>query len=364
MTAPPPRPAEVTALGDALTATGRVRIPLHDLWPMWAAAAPRLVGDPDQVAGLAAAVTELSRQHVVELPAGAWDTSTTPPLPRSVAVPAARRDARTRGWVRYPWCPKLGWVASLPTLSDARFDDLVAINDWLVHTGDQQVPVLPMRYRSAQLFGDEKHLETLARTSLFGPDRLSPDLLAFVRLPPPLAAATVGLGPDALVIENSDTYWTAIDILRRHNTHPIGVVAWGAGRAFPTQATTLTLDVAGQGPITGIVWYWGDMDPDGLAIASAASTAAAAAGAPPVRPATGLWDAMADSPIQNRGTINWSASRGDTWLGPELWERLAAVRAARGRVAQEAIPPSILACWAASIVSAENSPRGAFRSDL
>ncbi|MDT5027030.1 MAG: hypothetical protein QOE61_3456 [Micromonosporaceae bacterium] len=103
----------------------------------------------------------------------------------------------------------------------------------------------------------------------------------------------------------------------------------------PTQAETLKVDVAGRGPVQGTVWCSGDVDPDGLAIATAASAAAAAIEGPPVRPAAHLWHAMADSPIQNRGTIDWSTSRGKTWLGPDLWTRLAPIRAANGRVAQK-----------------------------
>lgn len=349
MTVLPRRPGEIAALGKAITTSGRVRVPLHDLWPMWAAAAPGLVGDHDQVAGLSQALAELSRQDVIELPKDAWDTSTTPPLPRSILVPAARRTPRPRPWVRHPWCPELGWIASQPTLSASQHSDLVAVNDWLIHTRGHQVPAVPMRYRSVDLFGDEKHLEALSRTTLFGPGRLSLDLLSCVRRPPPLAAAAIGRGPDALVIENSDTYWAAIDVLRPLDDHPIGVVAWGAGRAFPTQAETLTVDVAGRGPIKGTVWYWGDLDPDGLAIATDASAASAAIHGPPVRPAERLWQAMADCPTQNPGTVNWSASTGMTWLGPELWTGLAGVRTDQGRVAQEAVAPSVIGDWAVHI---------------
>lgn len=348
MTHVPNRPAELTALAEALTANGKVRIPLRELWTLWAAAAPRLTGDPAQAAGLAAALAELADRNLIELPSAAWDTSTTPPLPRSITVPGARQGDRTRRWARFPWCAELGWVASLPSLSDARFNDLVAINDWLVRTRDTQQPVLPMRYRSVQLFGDEKRLETMARTSLFGPGRLSLDTLACVRLPPPLAAAAVGSGPDVLVIENSDTYWTAIAVLRRCSTHSIGVVAWGAGRAFPSQVSTLTVDVAGRGPVRGVVWYWGDMDPEGLAIAADAA-AVAAMDTPQVRPAFALWAAMAERPVQNRGTIDWTADPGREWLGPELWARLAVIRSAGGRVAQESVAATVIADWATAL---------------
>lgn len=342
------RAAEITSLSESLGQAGKVRVPLSHLWTLWAAAAPRLVGDPDQATCLASALTELAERGLVELPRSAWDNSTTPPLPRSIIVPGARQEIRKRHWVRFPWCSELGWVASLPSLSDARFDDLITINNWLVRNRDQEAPVVPLRCRSVLIFGDEKHLETMARTSLFGPGRPSFELLACVRLPPPLAAAVVGSGPDILVTENSDTYWTAVEVLRSCTTHPVGAVAWGAGRAFPTQVPTLSVDVAGRGPVRGVVWYWGDLDPDGLTIAAHAAAATTTA-TPQIRPATALWAAMAERPIQNHGTIDWTAAPGRDWLGPELWIRLAAVRSAGGRVAQESVPASVIEDWAKTI---------------
>ncbi|WUI01547.1 DUF2220 domain-containing protein [Spirillospora sp. NBC_00431] len=338
------RPAEIAAFAEAVTSHGNVRVSLRDLWRLWAASAPRLIGHPAQAAALAAALADLADRDLIELPRTAWDTSTTPPLPRSITVPKSRRPGSVRRWTQFPWCTELGWAASLPSLSDARFNDLVAINDWLVRTRGTRLPVLPMRYRSVQLFGDEKHLEAMARTSLFGPDRLTLETLACVRIPPPLAAATVGAGPDVLVIENSDTYWTAVHTLRHQITHTIGIVAWGAGRAFPSQVPTLTVDIAGRGPVTGTVWYWGDMDPDGLAIASGA----AAVGTIPILPARALWVAMAERPVQSPGTIDWTATPGREWLGPELWTQLAEIRSASGRVAQEAVPSTVIAEWAAA----------------
>lgn len=342
----PNHSAEITAFAEALTASGKVRIRLRELWALWAAAAPRLTGHPDQVPSLAAALSHLDDLGLIKLPSTAWDISTAPPLPRSITVPGARTYRRTRRWTRFPWCAELGWVASLPSLSDARFDDLVAINDWLVRYHGRHGPI-PMRYRSVQLFGDEKRLETIARTSLFGPGRLSLDMLACVRLPPPLAAAAVGSGPDLLVVENSDTYWTAVHVLRDCDTHPIGTVAWGAGRSFSAQVPTLTVDVAGRGPVRGTVWYWGDMDPEGLSIA-ASSADAARAEAVEIRPPVALWAAMAQRPAQDRGSIDWTAEPGREWLGPELWERLALIRSVSGRVAQESVPASVMTDWAAS----------------
>ena len=340
------RPTEIATLADALVAAGKVRIPLSELRLLWSAAAPRLVGDRLQTAALAAALTELRERGVLQLPATAWDMSTSPPLPRSVTVPLARQDDRRHPWTRFPWCSELGWVASLPTLTDARFNELVAINTWLARNRGDPTPMLPMRYRSAQVFGDEKRLETMARTALFGPGRLSMELLACQRIPPPLAAAKVGSGPDVLVSENSDPYWMAIEALRTEAAHSVGLVVWGAGKSFPIQIPTLNVDVAGHGPAQGTVWYWGDLDPDGLAIAVEAANVATIVGGPAIRPATRLWAAMADAPVQSAGSVDWPVAVGQHWLGTELANRLDMVRRARGRVAQESVPPSVIAEWA------------------
>ncbi|WP_133119107.1 Wadjet anti-phage system protein JetD domain-containing protein [Mycolicibacterium agri] len=337
-------------MAEALVASGKVRVTRRELTALWARTAPKLVGEPGQVAGLAAALTELASDGVIKLPAGAWDTSTFPALPRSVRIPAARRDVRARPWTQFPWCGELGWIASLRTLSNAQFNDLVAVNSWLADTRGIDVPIVPMRYRSVQLFGDEKRLERLARSSpLFGPGLLNLELLVCRRFPPPLAAAEVGSGLDLLVVENSDTYWVAVEALRNHLTaHPVGVVAWGCGKSFPAQTPTLTIDVAGRGPVGGTVWYWGDMDPEGLAIAVDAATASTHLGGPPVRPATALWAAMADRPVQAVGTVTWS-DIGREWLGRDLHANFAAVRSARGRVAQEAVPATVITEWAAAL---------------
>jgi hypothetical protein len=122
-------------------------------------------------------------------------------------------------------------------LSDARLRELIAVNDWLAHTNGGKTSVVPVRYRPAEIFGDEKCLDGMVRTHLFGPGRLSLDLLACVRIPAPLPSIAVGPGPDLLVVENNDTYWVAADTLPNGHGHGhrIGAVAWGCGNAFPSQ---------------------------------------------------------------------------------------------------------------------------------
>lgn len=196
------REHEVAALASALEALGSTRVRLDALWRCWAAAAPRFAGTTGQVAAMAAALRELEDRGMVDLPKGAWDRSTTPPLPRFLTVVSARRPPRARRWTSYPWRSELGWVASLPSVSDELFMNFVAINEWVSRNTGRTVSPVPIRYRSAELFDDEKRLEKLLRsTAICGPYRLNSDLLAFERIPAPIAAVQVGVGADALVVE-------------------------------------------------------------------------------------------------------------------------------------------------------------------
>jgi len=170
-------------------------------------------------------------------------------------------------------------------------------------------------------------------------------MLACGRIPAPLPAMVIGAGPDVLVVENSDTYWVAAEILGHRRNHPVGVLAWGCGKAFPSQVATLGVDVAGRGPVAGRVWYWGDLDPPGLIIAADAAATASATAGPQILPATGLWAAMANFPVQEPGSIDWSAAPGRRWLGGQLWDHLARVHRASGRVAQEAVHAELIAAW-------------------
>ncbi|MGY1976936.1 hypothetical protein [Nocardia gipuzkoensis] len=232
-------------------------------------------------------------------------------------------------------------------LSEDLFTDLATINEWLGHHPPGMTPIVPLRFRSVEIFGREKRLDELTRTTLFGPDRLTLDLLACTRLAPPLPGAVVGTGPDVLITENSDPYWVLIEMLRDAPKQPIGVVAWGCGRSFPAQVDSLRVDVAGRGPVTGTAWYWGDYDPAGIAIATAASRVTDEV---PIRPAPGLWDAMAEQPVQDEGSADWTGVLADEWLGPKLWSRLTPVRSAGGRIAQEAVPVPVIAEWAKKLV--------------
>lgn len=347
MTAPQARQGELEAFAAAILKTATVRVPLERILSHWSDAAPRLAGDSASIPALQTALATLAATGVIRFPVRSWDRSHTPPLPNFVTVDAARRAPGDRPWLRFPWQPQLGWAASLTRLGSAQFSQLVAVNDWLTATAGHEPSVIPHRFRSAQLFGDEKALDTLAASSLFGSKRLTYELLRCTRYAPPLPAAAVGAGPDIIAVENSDAYWAVTDALHASPGHRIRAVVWGCGRLFPSQVSSLAIDVAGTGPVTGTIWYWGDLDPTGLAIASDAAAQAEIHGLGAVVPAEPLWAAFADCPVSEPGSHRWpEPAPAPGWLGDKLWDVLDGVRTAGGRVAQEAVDPAAIAAWA------------------
>lgn len=326
----------VARLGDLLRTAGRVRVPLATVQKHWVSAAPELVGSPHQLGDLARALEALADTGHVALPAKvSWDRATRPPLPKFVTIDANRTTSAGTPWRTYPWSAQLGWVSSLAKVTASQYQQLVALNTWLARRTTDDV--VPMRVRSAEIFGDEKALDALIKTGLFGPDRLSLKLLGCRRYPPPLTVTRTGDGPGLLVVENSDAYWVALDAAGAVDG-PVGRVAFGSGRGFEQSIYALAEDP--ERP--KLLWYWGDLDPDGIAIPTQAAKVAATLGLPALQPARALWAAMAELSGTAAGKVTWAATAG-TWLGAELWAATARVRSAGARVAQERLAPRVVA---------------------
>lgn len=342
MTADGATSTETSTFLDSVTGMRRVKVHLPDLLQLWATAVPRLVSSPQSTAALRHTLDELAAAGSIELPAGSWDTASTPPLPRFVRVPSARTTKRAQAHLSHPWRPELGWVASLRTVTDGQLEQLQRINTWLA--GAHSAPVVPHRIRSAEILGDEKALDTLSKSVLFGDGRLTFDLLRCQRIPPPLPAAAVGDGPDVLIVENSDPYWYAVEQLRAHPGHRIGAVIWGSGDTFPAQVPALGIDVAGRGPVTGVAWYWGDLDPNGVRIAVDAARVAATHGVAPIQAPVELWAAHLEVAVTSPGAYQWDGT-GAAWFDQEFWAAFEPVRAAGGRVSQEACAPAAIKAW-------------------
>ena len=326
------------ALERALCDLERVRVPLNALLESWGSAAPELLGRPERVAELARSLEHLAGAGTIELPgAESWDRSSRPPLPRFVSVPSARRPERDRSWQRHPWRRELAFVASLPALTELQFTMLLRLDAWLA--GPRQGDAVPARLRSAEIFGEEKYLDALERSpALFGPGRITYDILGVRRVAPPIYLERVGSGGELLIVENVDPFWATVEILRTAPDAPIGAVAFGGGEGASASVASLAM----QETPPQAIWYWGDLDPAGVEIAARVATCAKREGLPTVRPAHALWAAMCELDPQSVGAHTWPEAL-RRWLGDNLWECSAAVRAARGRVSQERLTVDMLA---------------------
>lgn len=318
--------------GQALEAHGTRRVGSEDVWRAFLEADPAFVTDVDKRARLASALDELASGGRVLLPSARSFDHGSPPLPNFVTVggPRSRPTAAT-GARTFPWRPELSWAAGA-RLASGQLDALRAVNSWLRDNGDAG-PDVAARERSLQIFGDEKALDRLSRTALFGPGRLSLTLLRCHAVHPPFVWRRVGPAPVLLVVENHHSFDTFVRLLPADG--PVGAVAYGAGNHFIASVAF----VADLEPPVQRVSYFGDIDSQGLRIPVAATAVAASLGLPPVTPASGLYQllfevgrpARCDSPPLPRPAAEARAG----WL-PESLRGPAADLLVQGlRLAQE-----------------------------
>lgn len=239
------------------------------------------------------------------------------------------------------WHAELRWAAALfderkLTASDQRF--LATINIWLSRRPGIEVP---LRERSLEIFGDEKLLETKVSGPLFGPGRLSLDMLQTYLCWPTVERFTFGRG-DWLIVENYTTYHSLGR--RARELEFDGHIIWGSGNGVATRLAALAAEPARPPRLC----YFGDIDVGSFRIARSAASRAAALGLPPLLAASGLYQL----------TLDEGESRNDTnsrnpdptlagWihqcLDMALANAVVDVLASRQRIVQETAGREVLA---------------------
>jgi hypothetical protein len=319
-------------LATAFAAEPRRRVQLERLWQVHAHADPGAVGGSVRRERLAAALGLLAAQGALR-PAATSDRG-TPPLPRFIDLTRpARPDPPPTPTIA--WHHRLSWVIRAD-LSSAQLTVCERVNQFL-QAGGADRPVVPVRERSLELFGDEKRLDALLAGALFrGDDRLTVELLRCRPTVAPLAYERVGAGPGALVAENTATFHSLVRVIREQDGRgPVGLVVFGEGRHFDASAPYLGELTAPPAP----VWYFGDLDAKGLATPHLANRRLAAVGFPPVRPAVALYrllltcgrPAPVDHPPAAAALAELVA-----WLPTELQDPAAKLLTGH-RLAQEAV---------------------------
>ena len=205
-----------------------------------------------------------------------------PAVPTSVDLARDQPSRSTFAWRTFPWHPCLQWVPRCRTLSRRQVEFLRRVHEGFVN-GTLREPA-PLKYRSLQLTGDEKMLASLANTSLFGPSRLTLELLACLPDALPLAWEAVGDGDRMLIFENAGPFAVARRVLSGLPDRPYDLIAYGGGKSVLAalgHIKTLERKVAS-------IHYVGDLDDAGLEIAWGLRGRSEDLGLPSITPAVEL----------------------------------------------------------------------------
>lgn len=265
-----------------------------------------------------------------------WDRTSTVALPRWVTIPATDPKTDDRSWRSFPWHPALAWVTRLATLPADHEAFLMQLQRTIVE-GRLQARA-PFKYRSLQLTGDEKRLEGLMATQLFGPNRLSLDLLNCDGLGLPLAHERVGAEPKMVIFENAGSFLVARRVLAQAVEAPYGIVAYGAGNQILRCVEYLT-EIGGLTAID----YVGDLDAKGIDIGATFADRVRASTGLAIMPATAIHLAMLDAAEELGFPDGWptasshQTSRACDWLSPQCADIVDRIISAGRRIPEEVV---------------------------
>ena len=268
----------------------RKRVALEDIWRAFRDVEPEAAATLDRRAALHRRIDELQSRGVVRLPSAKrlWDRTAQVELPRWVELVDATKEGAGDGVpARDAWAPELAFAHGVQR--STHLNVLRQVQAFLA-SGGRTRPLVPSRERSAEVFGDEKALDRLETGALFGPDRLSMQLLRAFKVGPPMVMErfSEGVLPTALVLENHHTYHS----LCRWNRQACHyrVIGYGAGNAVLRSLSSLAE------PIRELhvdrIEYFGDLDAAGLEIAHRATKHARELDLPPVHPAVDFYERL------------------------------------------------------------------------
>jgi hypothetical protein len=337
-----PEPAE--RLVHALKKTGRRRIPLSLLRQQFASACPELAEQADRRTRLAELLHSAAATGELSLPRGArsWDKAGGAPLPGFVTIATPKPPRIPVVASGYAWHPLLSFAAS--ERNRLRLEAAKRINEWLKSDPDLTL-IVPIKERSLEIFGDEKRLDQLrgSADTLF--DRVSLTALGCRVCPIPLPfepGPASACGNPLLIIENNDT-WASFSAWNR-TTGRYSAVAYAAGG----HGKSLAYDEAFIDELlsrfrAAAVFYFGDIDPAGLRIASRAAKRRENRHAVPLMPSVDLYTwLLAHGPRTPLMRQQRSLPDDIAWLPQQLRPEVEALFAARQRIPQEALGLRVL----------------------
>lgn len=249
----------------------------------------------------------------------------------------------------FAWEPELMFVRE--TRTGIAVGDLQLLNRFLAGGGRSR-PVVPIKERSLQIFGDEKRLDALLVAAPFRTSRITLAALRCAQVAEPLGwrrgpephpdpepdtasdrARNEDRNRPVIVLENAATW----DSYCRWNvrTRQFSAVVYGKGLVFADAAGRLAdifEEIGGPRPVE----YFGDLDPPGLDIPLRASRKLQAAGHPGVTPHAWSYRRLLELGAGREGPWEGDAAGEDAlaWLG-DLADPARNLFARHQRLAQE-----------------------------
>jgi hypothetical protein len=305
----------------------------------FASACPELAEQPDRRTRLAETLRSAADTGEILFPKGArsWDRAGGAALPGFVVLATPRPEREPAVEPGYAWHPLLNFAAG--ERNRLRLESAKRINEWLKSDPNLSL-IVPIKERSLEIFGDEKRLDQLrgGTTNLFGQVSLSSLGCRLCPIPLPFEAGpAAACGQPILIIENNDT-WASFSAWNR-TTGCYAAVAYaggGHGKSLAYDETFID-ELLSRFQARGL-FYFGDVDPAGLRIASRAAERRAQRGGLPLQPAVSLYVWLLDHGTRTTLQRTERATPADlAWLPEELRGAVEALFAKGHRIPQESL---------------------------
>lgn len=333
--------ARLQQFRERLLSSGRRVVRQEAVWSAFVDSFSDLPPGPERRCWLAVVLEELSQQGEILLPVShgkQWDRTSTVALPTAITLVALDGGVANKSdWRNFPWHPRLHWVFELRALIQDQVAFLKRVHSGLVSGWFDQPECF--KYRSLQLTGDEKRLEELHRGILFGPGRLTLEMLGCESESLPLASEHFSGSSTLLIFENAAPFMLARRILGSAARPSIGRLAYGAGKQVLKAVGYLPM----VEPAITEIQYVGDLDAEGMSIAAELQRLSKVI---PVRPATQFHKAMLDSAAQLESPDGWPSKDdrrsnnpefGAGFLASEVCEQVASMIRNGRRIPEEAL---------------------------
>jgi hypothetical protein len=324
----------IQKMAAALKQESIVKIDSDRFQQIFSQIAPDLNADPSRRRRLWEALEKLAEQKVIGLPANTragWTSPPVPALPKWIRiVREPRPKAEAFDHKNFPWVTQLQFIPEMNRLNSPA--DALKIHEFLKR--NPEPPIVPIKERSWQIFGDEKHLEAILGSKLFGANRLTEELLKCRTVSLTLLYHSLPTRLDAptLIVENESSFHSFTRLNAQKELYSATI--YGAGHAV-LKATKFLQELA-ESLKSNQFLYFGDLDRRGLGIAHELNEVMKKLGIS-ILPAEMLYQNLLEASSTCQGTSIDLPNSFVSWLPTSLQATVCGHLRERGRAAQEAL---------------------------